>query len=376
MPATSEGSGQVIQMITSQRQVNDLVRDVEDGRLIPKPPFQRRAVWTPGVKDHFLETVLLGLPFPEIFIVTGKMDPATRSRVDFLVDGQQRVSTLREYLNGSTDLLYKRVHAYADLPADEQKRFLSYPVTVRDLLQVEEQTVADIFARINSTDYALKATERYNALFTGEYRTYCEKLAEDPFFRTHRVFSFTDWKRMGDLTFTLTLVTTVLAGYFRREELLADYLSQYNDEFAERDHIASLFHTAFEFVEACKFTTKCRVWKKTDLFTLLVEACFVIRQGTHKLDPSIAGPRLQAFYDQVAELYKKNPDGEPNRALAVDSSVLRYLKAATKATNDKYARVDRAAVIAPLLAVQAQTDRPHGRGPRSRPKGKGGRELL
>lgn len=335
--------------ITS-RHVNDLVRDVEEGRLLLKPPFQRRTVWTPAVKDHFLETVSLGLPFPEIFIVTGHTDPATRFRVDHLVDGQQRVSTLREYLNGSMDISYKRVKPYAQLTPDEQKRFLSYWVAVRDLGEADSNTVADIFNRINSTDYALKATERYNALFTGEYRTYCEKLAEHAFFRTHRTFSATDWKRMGDLTFSLTLVTTLLAGYFRREELLADYLGRYNDDFPEKTSVEPHIEAAFRFIDACGFPVKCRVWKKTDLFTLLVESCFLIRTGKTELDPATAGPRLTKFYAEVDELYKADPEGESGESRSVSAQVLRYMKAATKATNDKYARVDRAEVIAPLLA--------------------------
>ena len=50
----------MIPPITTSRQVNDLVRDVEEGRLVLKPPFQRRTMWTPAVKDYFLETVTLG----------------------------------------------------------------------------------------------------------------------------------------------------------------------------------------------------------------------------------------------------------------------------------------------------------------------------
>jgi hypothetical protein len=355
----------MIQMITSQKQINDLVREVEEGRLIPKPPFQRRAVWTPSVKDHFLETVSLGLPFPEIFVVTGQTDPVTRKRMDYLVDGQQRVSTLREYLNGSDDIPYKLVKPYAELSGDEQKRFLSYPVTIRDLLQVDERTVANIFARINSTDYSLKATERFNALFTGEYRTYCEKLAEHSFFRRHRTFSYTVWKRMNDLTFTLTLVTTLLSGYFRREELLSDYLTQYNDEFPQRDEVNAQVQAAFEFVDACNFPPKCRVWKRTDLFTLLVESCFIIRKGKVQLDAAEAGPKLLTFYNQVSDLYRADPKGDGN-ILRVDPQVLRYMKAATKATNDKYARVDRAEVIGPMLVAQpTATEKP---ATRSRPR--------
>lgn len=299
----------MITPIFAARQVADLVRDVEEGRLLLKPPFQRRTVWTPAVKDHFLETVSLGLPFPEIFIVTGSVDPATRTRVDHLVDGQQRVSALREYLNGSDDISYKKVRRYEALTPDAQQQFLSYPVAVRDLRNVDAATVADIFNRINSTDYALKATERYNALFTGEYRTYCEKLAEHEFFRRHDTFSAADWKRMGDLTFTLTLVTTLLAGYFRREELLADYLGRYNDEFAESATVTPQLQTSFDFIEQCAFPSNCRVWKKTDLFTLIVECCFLIRTGKVKLNPVASGPRLADFYDQVDTLYKTASEG-------------------------------------------------------------------
>ncbi len=281
--------------------------------------------------------------------------------MDHLVDGQQRVSALREYLNGSEDISYKKVRPYAKLDSEEQKRFLSYPVAVRDLREVDTKTVADIFDRINSTDYALKATERYNALFTGEYRTYCEKLAEHTFFRKHRTFSATDWKRMGDLTFTLTLVTTLLAGYFRREELLGDYLGRYNDDFPEKTSVGSQLEAAFRFIEDCGFPPKCRAWKKTDLFTLLVECCFLIRTGKTKLDPTTAGPRLTEFYAQVDKLYKASPEGELDEARSVSSVVLRYMKAATKATNDKYARVDRAEVIAPLLAPAASAPKPAGK---------------
>jgi hypothetical protein len=156
-------------------------------------------------------------------------------------------------------------------------------------------------------------------------------------------------------------VTTLLAGYFRREELLADYLSQYNDEFPEQDRVSELVTAAFDFVENCQFPPKCRVWKKTDLFTLLVEVCFLIRTGKATLDPATAGPRLLAFYTQVSELYKSDPVGD-GTAVRVDPEVLRYMKAATKATNDKYARIDRAEVIAPLLAADAvAAPRPKGK---------------
>ena len=96
----------------SIRRVSDLIKDIEDGSLVLKPAFQRRLVWTNIVKDHFLETVSLGLPFPEIFVATGEIDTRSMKRKNLLVDGQQRVSTLREYVQGSTDLVLSQVKPY------------------------------------------------------------------------------------------------------------------------------------------------------------------------------------------------------------------------------------------------------------------------
>ena len=62
------------------------------------------------------------------------------------------------------------------------------------------------------------------------------------------------------------------------------------------------------------------------------------------------GTRLEAFYSKVAKLYDtKGGATEEERRPTSGRDVMRYLKAATKATNDKYARVDRAEIIERIL---------------------------
>ena len=78
----------------SDRRIGDLINEINEGKLKLRPPFQRRLVWTNVVKEKFLETVLKGYPFPEIFVATGELDRQTTRRVNLLVDGQQRVTTL------------------------------------------------------------------------------------------------------------------------------------------------------------------------------------------------------------------------------------------------------------------------------------------
>ena len=54
------------------------------------PPFQRKFVWTHTQASRFIESLLLGLPVPGIFLFK---DPDTRKLM--VVDGQQRLRTLQ-----------------------------------------------------------------------------------------------------------------------------------------------------------------------------------------------------------------------------------------------------------------------------------------
>ena len=73
---------------------------------------------------------------------------------------------------------------YAQLSEPEKTGFLDYGVVVRDLGTVTEEQIKEVFSRINSTDYALKAMERLNALFNGEYNKFCEQLSANCFLRS------------------------------------------------------------------------------------------------------------------------------------------------------------------------------------------------
>lgn len=154
---------------------------------------------------------------------------------------------------------------------------------------------------------------------------------------------------MYDVTFCVILVTTILSGYYRRDERNAEYLERYNDEFPDEDKIQVELDRVFDFVDRCGLEDGSRAWKQTDLFTLLVELHSALAVGSLPIDPETVGQRLRAFYGQVDKLYqaKRLPaDGEIPTG---QEQVLQYLKAATKATNDKYARVERAEVISDLI---------------------------
>ena len=346
-------------MSTSEREVAGLITEIDEGRLELRPFFQRRLVWTSRDKEYFIETVLRKLPFPEIFVSTSEVDTGTARVKKWLVDGQQRVTVLRDYFQGKADLLFKLVKPFADLEPEEQQQFLHYKVAVRDLGMVTVPAIKDIFNRINSTDYSLKKIEILNALYSGVYKRYCIELSENEFFTKNKVFRKGGDKRMGDVTFCVILVTTLQAGYFRRDERNEEYLNRYNDDFQDKERIQAELDRVFDFIDQCTIPATSRVWKQTDMFTLLVEIHSAMFTRSLRLDPVSTGKMLTVFYDQIDAMFKSSK-AKHNSSLPVrKEDMSTYLKAATKATNDKYARVDRATVVATVLdSIAGQGSKP------------------
>ena len=74
--------------------VEGLVRRINEDEIFV-PDFQRGFVWTLQQASQFIESLLLGLPVPGIFLTT---EPETEKLM--VIDGQQRLKTLQYYYAG------------------------------------------------------------------------------------------------------------------------------------------------------------------------------------------------------------------------------------------------------------------------------------
>ena len=71
--------------------VGELMNVYRDEELVVNPEFQRLFRWTPYQKSHFIESLLIGIPIPSIFVFEQP------SGAWELIDGLQRVSTILEF---------------------------------------------------------------------------------------------------------------------------------------------------------------------------------------------------------------------------------------------------------------------------------------
>lgn len=128
------------------------------------PDYQREFVWTESQQSRFIESLLLNLPIPYLFVAdTNEKDDG---RIE-IVDGSQRIRTLVRFLEGELVLegLEKLPAAnglrFTDFPKSRQLRFNRKTLRMIELTeQADEEARREIFDRLNSGGTNLNSMER------------------------------------------------------------------------------------------------------------------------------------------------------------------------------------------------------------------------
>jgi len=165
--------------------VDGLVKRMEKGDIYT-PVFQRRFVWTLKTSSRFIESLLLGLPVPGIFL---SRDEDTKKLV--VIDGQQRLRTLQYFYSGIFHdtgrefALYKCESQYEGLTyksmTEEDRRKLDDSIIHATIVRQDEpsednSSIFHIFERLNTGGTQLVNQEIRNALYQGEFNNLITKL--------------------------------------------------------------------------------------------------------------------------------------------------------------------------------------------------------
>ena len=78
----------------------EIYNKLRSGQLSVNSDYQRKLVWKKQHKFDFIDTILCNFPFPEVYLAPGSLDQEKLILVDEIVDGQQRLTTIRDYING------------------------------------------------------------------------------------------------------------------------------------------------------------------------------------------------------------------------------------------------------------------------------------
>ena len=250
----------------------DLYNQMKNGELLTRPFYQRRLVWTNNDKEKFIETILKGYPFPEVYICQGELDTENLKTVYYVVDGQQRLTTIKHYIEGNLKL--KNIPEYQALSQTEKAEFVNYTVVVRQLGKISEEDIKNIFDRLNKTDYTLNSTELMYAQYQGEFMGLARKLAEENLTFFEKAVGEKSVNRMADIGFVLQLMCTLENGiYFSGDKEVLKFVDTYNEKYENLSSMYNVVTQAFCVYNKLNLQYDSLFLKKAASFSLLTEIC-------------------------------------------------------------------------------------------------------
>jgi Protein of unknown function DUF262 len=306
--------------------VADVYQEIDQGKLVLRPDFQRKFVWTHEHQEDFIDTILNGLPFPEIYACEGDVDVQRLRTTPLVIDGQQRLTTIRNYIEGKHEHPLQKVTAYKDLTDDQKREFASYQIVMRDLGKVDEETTREIFRRINLTKFKLDDIEIHNAIYDGQFIQAAKYVLENINLEQYGVLRESEFTRMADLHFILLVMATLEnGGYFAQDREVEPKVAAFNEEYPNRDHMIALLIKTFAIIKDLDLPVDSMWFRKSNFFTLVVEIASNI-----EMLPKDLREKLQALEDNVMA----------NRS-DTNSEFYRYYSYMYQATHGRQARVVR-----------------------------------
>lgn len=262
----------ILNGISTNERIVNLFNKIKNKEYILQPDFQRKLVWNADHKEKFIQTILLGFPFPEIYIADGEMNLDEMRKETLIVDGQQRLDTIYHYITGEIDLKYRTIKKYEELTKEEKEEFLNYNVIVRDLKNATREEVKEIFKRINSVSYALNSMEINNALYNGEFIETAKRICKLKSMENINIFGDTAVSRMRDIEFILVIMTTIELGtYFTGNKEVEEFIKRYDDEYPGKTNMVSRLDMIFDYINDLNVNVDS-IWKsKNAIFTLICE---------------------------------------------------------------------------------------------------------
>lgn len=220
-----------------------LVKKIDKGIIKLDPDYQRRHRWGVETSSRLIESLILNIPIPTIYISQDvDVDSETEEYRYSVIDGQQRLTAMYNFFKGKYPLtgletLEELNECYhKDLPPFLIRRLEERTVKcLRIDSTIDAQVKIDIFERLNSGSVKLEAQELRNAVFSGKFNLLCKELAINENFRKLLQIDLTApemnnrVKKMEDVELVLRFFTLIDGNYLNykksKERGFSDFLS-------------------------------------------------------------------------------------------------------------------------------------------------------
>lgn len=157
------------------------------------PDFQRKYVWDIKKASRFIESLIIGLPVPGIFL---SRDLHNQNKM-LIVDGQQRLLTLQYFYSGRfKDKVFKLSSVcqelegltYDELSPDDQGRLddaiIHATIIKQETPSNDDSSIYMVFERLNTGGVTLQPQEIRACIYYGKFNNLLNELVKTPSWRS------------------------------------------------------------------------------------------------------------------------------------------------------------------------------------------------
>ena len=326
------------------------------------PKFQRRSVWTRAAKSFLIDTILRGKPMPKVLLT---QDLIGKKNVRTVVDGQQRIRTILEFVADSftvlgTHNIENAGKRFSELDEETQGSILQYEVGVDLLYNVSLADMLDIFARINTYSVTLNTQEKLNAKYLGVFKTTAYELgfAYATYLLDSGVLTEKGVSRMAEAQLASDLLVSLVGGVQTVKNIEKFYRDYEKLESVPENMLEaiSLYKRSMQFIGAIypAADLKNTNWSRPHWFYTLFNCVSHAQTPLIGLEDAPRPPmtqesvqhwrgeldELSALYDQYTENIEED----------VPAKFARFINFAQRRTTDTDARIERAKFVLDAVA--------------------------
>ena len=181
--------------------VDGLIKRLEKNQIVV-PKFQRRYVWDVKKASRFIESLIIGLPVPGIFlskdaIEVGKDNAGNTNTPHLIIDDQQRLLSLQKFYKGFFGEKKFRLtgvceelngKSYDELSPDDQGRLddaiIHATIIKQESPDKDNSSIYMVFERLNTGGMLLQPQEIRACIYHGEFNNLLNELIKVPAWRS------------------------------------------------------------------------------------------------------------------------------------------------------------------------------------------------
>lgn len=169
-----------------------IVSQLNRGNIELNPKFQRREAWDKVRKSRFIESIILGLPIPQIILAEKKEKKGTY----IVIDGKQRLLSIRQFFSKSDDALFPELKlsgldslnilnglSYQDIKKNPQFNDFASSIENQSIRTIiiknwpNEDFLFNVFLRLNTGSLQLSPQELRQALHPGDFIDFADEFS-------------------------------------------------------------------------------------------------------------------------------------------------------------------------------------------------------